>query len=286
MTAELRSFDENRIFLLDQGWQRGSFIEVPVDEQNPLFSNLSTSHQRLIRNGYVMIITLYDCALINGSFQAEPDVSYILARIIEKQDNGLVKNKHERRLHFSANGGAEPSWFETHAGCTGTFEREILLDKEIAPSLRFRTTKQEQQILGKWIARRITQPTFPDAFNLRIQNKKKEALFKKFGDRVSGFYIRISPADQELDVSSDYEVSIIIAVRKEDARKAKSEEWGNDISALIHQAFPKGVTLSSIELMSESQITLDHLRYYVQWANEYYSLRDNQYEALPVPIHE
>lgn len=272
-----------RWYLHNYGWKRGSFIEL--DGNHALISSLSFEHQSKIYNhGCALLVTLYDCALINNNFNAEPDVGYVLVSPINKVEKLFANAKNERTLQFLATSGSQEQSFEVRAGDLGYFDRSLLLDAKI--SQRFETTMQEQQVVGKWITRRTTQPTYPDKFNIRVDAKKKEKLFKDYAESVAAFYIRISPRDQELAPNDTYDVSIIAAIEDSKIREAKKNKVEDSILALVKKALPekKNINLSSFNVIAESQVTLHMLRDYVQWADEYFSYRNNPYSALPVQI--
>lgn len=273
-----------RGYLYSSGWRRGSLIEL--DGNHELISSLPDEHQSKVRNyGYMLLITLYDCALIHNCFDAEPDVGYALVKPIEKIAPVFAKAKNERVLHFLASSGSEEGAFEIRTGGLGFFERSLLLNT--IRSSRFETKMSEQQVVGKWISRRVTQPTYPDAFNSRVNKKKKEDLFKKRAEDVSAFYIRISPVGRELAPEEVYKVSIIAAIEESKIRGARKNKLDDTIRAQLKIVLPqtKGIELESFEMMAESQITLGLLREYVQWADEYFSFRNNPYSALPVQVN-
>ncbi|HCG7082748.1 hypothetical protein NOK75_17420 [Vibrio parahaemolyticus] len=273
-----------RWYLHNYGWKRGSFIEL--DGNHALVSRLPLEHQSKIYNhGYSILITLYDCALINNSFTSEPDVGYALVSPIDKVDKRFANAKNERVLQFQASSGSKTQCFEIKAGDLGHFDRALLLNA--VRSLTIETTRQEQQIVGKWISRRTTQPTYPDAFNYRVDSRQKEKLFKNYSESIAAFYIRISPKAEELDDHEEYSVSIIAAVEDDKIRTAKREKLDDSIHMLLKKVLPstKKLKLESFELIAESQITLGQLRHYVQWADEYFSYRNNPYSALPVQLN-
>ncbi|EKO3786478.1 hypothetical protein V9R59_002750 [Vibrio harveyi] len=273
-----------RWYLHDCGWKRGSIIELDGNEK--LIASLPLEHQLKIRcMGYAILITVYDCALIHESFIAEPDVGYALIKKIEAIDNALANAKNERVLNFTASAGTISSNFEVTTGELGFFDRSLLLNAK--RSTQFETSKPEQLVVGKWISRRSTQPTYPDNFNNRVNRNKKDDLFKKSSDTVAAFYIRISPADKELSSNENYNVSIIAAIEDSKMRQARKDKLDVTLHDRVKKALPSknGLIIDSFDMMPESEITLGMLRNYVQWADEYFSFRNNPYSSLPVNIN-
>lgn len=274
--------DSIRSTLDSMGWRRGTIIDP--EENACILEAVSSRHKGLIQqNNALLLITLYDCALIHDSFEAEPCVEYVLISRIEDVENQYAKGKNSRVFHGKATQGTEDISFKIVAGNNGSFDRRLLLG--LSPSEKYKTSTKEQVLVNKWLTNRICQPTYPDSFNNRIINKKKEKFFKKYSSRISAFYIQISPPDRDLPEGTLYLVSIIASVEVDtDLRTLKQdkidEEMRSDLLKFLNES--KGIKVESFEVMAESQIRLSQLRDHSIWADEYFSYKTDPEGPLPV----
>lgn len=203
--------------LLTAGWKQGSCIDAQEALQK--IPDIHEYHQKLLKNisNGLLIITLYDCAIINGSFEKEPWLSYVIAKPIASVNNANALSKNNRILHLSLSVDNEPRPFEIDAGSFGIFRREALLKLSPMKSITFH--EKTHRVFIKWIQRRITQATFPDSFDRRLKKNKLGKLFDQYDDNnVTGVYLRLSPRHKELPETEEYKVSIFVAVDDSNAR--------------------------------------------------------------------
>jgi len=263
-------------------WRQWSCVDG--DRALKLIPDINGHHKQILseNNGCILIVTLYDCAVINGSFEKEPWLSYVLVKPIAKIDNSFAFARNERVLHFNlvVNGDELP--FEVTAASFGLCHRQALLDISSIDSVCL--SDGSKRVLLKWIQRRTAKPTFPDEFNSRVSTKSRQLakLFQRYDkENITGFYIRLSPRTDELNNMHAYEVTVLVSVEDSHARqfiREKEQELLMKLSSFFESI--QLVNLVGAAVMSEGQITLSMLREYDLWSPEYHSFKA-QPEGLP-----
>lgn len=272
--------DNVRTALLNAGWKQGTCINA--QEAIREIPDLPECHKEILRRvaSCLLIITLYDCAVINGSFEKEPLLHYVIAQPIENINPNNVLSKNNRILHFNLSIGDTDKSFEVNAASFGIVQRSALL--KISPLNTAVFDEKTKRVFLRWIQRRITQATFPDSFDRRLNKNKRSKLFDKYdNENVTGVYLRLSPRHDELADTQTYKAAIIVAVSDIAARKFIKE---HELAVLMQlDSFFKalnGVKLVERQVIAEGQITLSMLRDYALWSPEYNSFKSNP-EGIP-----
>lgn len=276
--------DEVRSKLLSAGWKQGTCINA--QEALTGISDLPKYHKEILESvdGCLLIITLYDCAIINGSFEKEPLLHYVIAQPIDSINPSNALSKNNRILHFHLNIDDADKPFEVNASSFGIAQRKALLNTTPLNTVSF--DEKTKRVFLKWIQRRITQATFPDSFDRRLNKSKRSKLFDKYDDKnVTSVYLRLSPRHDELPETETYNAAIIIAVNDAEARQFMK----NHEEAVLMQldSFFKalsGVKLVEKQVVAEGQLTLSMLRDYAQWSPEYNSFKSNPEGIPPVDL--
>lgn len=276
--------DDVRSKLLAAGWKQGTCIDAQEALQK--IPDIHEYHKNILKstNGCLLIVTLYDCAVINGSFEKEPLLSYVIASPIDSINPNNILSKNSRTLHFNLGIGDTERYFEVNAGSFGVICRKALLT--LLPLVNITFDEKTKRVFLKWIQRRITQATFPDNFDRRLNKNKRSKLFDKYDDKnVTGVYLRLSPRHTELPESEVYDASIIVAVSDSEARKFMKE---NETALLMQlDSFFNsltGINLIEKQIFAEGQLTLSLLRNYDLWSPEYNSFKSNPEGIPPVDL--
>ncbi|WMP15756.1 hypothetical protein [Thiothrix lacustris] len=276
--------DDVRSKLLAAGWKQGTCIDAQEALQK--IPDIHEYHKNILKstNGCLLIVTLYDCAVINGSFEKEPLLSYVIASPIDSINPNNILSKNSRTLHFNLGIGDTERYFEVNAGSFGVICRKALLT--LLPLANITFDEKTKRAFLKWIQRRITQATFPDNFDRRLNKNKRSKLFDKYDDKnVTGVYLRLSPRHAELPESEVYDASIIVAVSDSEARKFMKE---NEAALLMQlDSFFNsltGINLIEKQIFAEGQLTLSLLRDYDLWSPEYNSFKSNPEGIPPVDL--
>ncbi|UJS25338.1 hypothetical protein [Thiothrix winogradskyi] len=276
--------DDVRSKLLAAGWKQGTCIDA--QEALKTIPDVSEYHKQLLESesNCLLIITLYDCAVINDSFEKEPLITYVIAKPIDGINPNNALSKNSRTLHFNLMVDGKEYPFEINAGSFGVFCRKVLLS--LFPLRKVTFDEKTKRVFLKWIQRRITQATFPDNFDRRLNKNKRSKLFDKYDDKnVTGVYLRLSPRHAELPESEVYDASIIVAVSDSEARKFMKE---NETALLMQlDSFFNsltGINLIEKQIFAEGQLTLSLLRDYDLWSPEYNSFKSNPEGIPPVDL--
>lgn len=267
--------DDIRTALLNAGWKQGACIDAQEALQR--ITDLHQYHKEILESvdGCLLIITLYDCAIINGSFEKEPLLHYVVAKPIDSIHPSNALSKNSRTLHFNLSVDDADKSFEINAGSFGVAYRKAL--STLLPLKNIKFGEKEKRVFLKWVNRRIIQATFPDSFNSRLNKRLKQLgnMFDKYDSKnVTGVYLRLSPRHDELPDNKTYDVAIIVAVVDSEARKFMNEHEAALMMNLETFFQPlHSVKLVEKQILAESQITLAMLRDYDLWSPEYNSFK-------------
>lgn len=282
----MNQFEDIRFERVAAGWKRGAFISLT---ENPALKD--ELPRKLVaflegkKSPHVVPI-LYDCALIEESFEKEPWAQVVVCWEIDEPDGNFAHAKNPRKLHTSANSGGNLFSLEVTAISFAQVDREVLLQCTPNTTIQWEPGRLEQ--LLDWIAERYRQPTFPDCFNNRLGpvEKRLEAQWKSevFRDYCSGIYFRLSSYD-ELAENENYTLDVIIAVPSSITGRQFAEfdakHSQNMIQGIKTRISPaQGIKVGIVDILSESQFTKDIERNYLRFSLEYFSYKSKSGKTL------
>lgn len=288
--------------LLTKGWGRHSCILIDTSIKDWLTPQLPDSVRELCIEGNLLIISLYDCAVINPCFHSEPWVNVLIAKRIDSSNKQFQNGRNERRLHFSISVSGQDESFEVNASSIIQFERSKLL--ELNKHEDYLVQDDSAHSLKHWVAERFRRDVWPDAFNRAI--RKAEKRLKRFYERrnshLSGVYLKL---DSWVEKHEDekYHVCAIVVIEDKSLRSlrralkeaqpalanASNEELdnvllnefkvalGDTVAWTEDRTMDSGIALA---LKTESQVTLAHQRGFRRLNP--YSLSDENLDA-PMP---
>lgn len=251
--------------------------------------------------GAVVLIALYDCGVVHGSFDQEPWVQLLVATPVEFQKK-FSKGRDSRRLHFYVKRDRQEVACEVNACGVCQIDRKLLLRLSVDESCTVDDATKFD--LKQWLAERYRQDTWPDAFNSAVSKRGKslKRFYGRYNDFVSGLYLKLN-SYEELS-KGKYTVAIIIAIESgkerqliQHMRKVHQQLKNVGIDELkayfaneALNAFGDSVNFQedrtnnvhgvAIEIVEENQITLSHLRTFGRFSP--YSLSEYSTEA-PMP---
>lgn len=195
--------------LLARGWGRHSCILIEDSIIEWLAPLLPASVHELCVQGNLLIISLYDCAVINPCFESEPWVNVLIAKKIDSLTKQFQNGRNERRLHFSISVDGQSEAFEVNASSIFQFERSRLL--ELNKHNGYQVEDDASFSLKHWLAERFRRDVWPDAFNRSI--KKAEKRLKKFYERrnghLSGVYLKLDSWKKSRQMRSTRSVGLL-----------------------------------------------------------------------------
>jgi hypothetical protein len=199
----------------DYGWRQGSLLPDDLAQRAAAtrFADWGPEDRA--------VLVSQDCDVVHSSYEVEPVVELIRAKI-SAVENALTRHgRNPRRLQLEA-GAAGFLDFSVHD--RWTVARGTLESHPPEPSLSI--VGESLHVLVEWIAKRYTRPAFPDAFNDRrtASTKKIEKELKKNGKLITGLFLAIAP-NGECSAEENYKVALRVTATKETlATKGVSRE--------------------------------------------------------------
>jgi hypothetical protein len=245
------------------GWEQGSVVPEALGEQ--LRATAWTADCALV-------VLTQECDLVHSSYDAEPNVELIAGTFVDVADNGLRHGRNPRRLHFEVTRGGEQAIlaFSIHDRIIAP---RSLLEKH-TPHASIHLGHAERRLLCEWVAKRYVRAAFPDAFNERARaaHQKIEKELKRNGEHVTALFLMIDP-DAECDPGQDYRIVLRVTARREALADEKTEIALVRLAKKIADALAScpGILVEDHQLVSESQFTLEDLRFFKRWDWDYRS---------------
>lgn len=275
--------DSVRDQLLSKGWGRHSSILIDSSVCDWLSPMLPESVRELCVEDNLIIISTYDCAVINHCFDAEPWVNVLIAKRIESMKKDFQNGRNERKLHFPIDVDGEDHYFEVNAASIFQFERKLLLD--LTKLANYDIQEHAALSLKSWLAERFRRDVWPDAFNNSTKSAKGrlKSYYKRRNDFVSGVYLNLDTWEEK-EPGEKYRIMAIIAVEDGKLRplraalretekslaNADTQALDNFLKSELKNALgdtvdwvddPTSPPLNvAIEIKPESGITVSHLR--------------------------
>lgn len=272
---------------IDAGWKRGAFIEV---KKFPLLiQELPSKLQAICESNELvyLIPILYDCALLELSFDKEPWAQAILG-VGCSGDGNFKYGKNPRKLHLPIKIDENENYLEFSSLGFVQVDREQIL-RLTTPSDGISWINNSQELLLDWVADRYRQSTFPDSFNTRIMSKDKQLkkLWKtdNFIHYCSGVYINLDKDKEIESIETPYVVEVLITM-PDDCHLRKLRESGVidkmilDLKSIINSV--KGINVINIDVINEGEFTKQLERKFKKFSLEYYSHAAED-EGLVVP---
>ncbi|MEN4519419.1 hypothetical protein [Pantoea agglomerans] len=282
----MNHFEDVRLERVQAGWKRGAFVRLA--ENTALFDELPNKMVSFLedKKNPLVIPVLYDCALIEESFEKEPWAQVLICWEIEACSGNYAHAKNPRTLHTTAVKEGESISLEFTAMSFTQVDREVLLSCSTDNSLSWEPIKLAQ--LLDWVAERFRQPTFPDSFNNRLRpvERRLNAEWKSevFREFCAGVYFKLNTYAELLEHEA-YTLDVIIAIPE----SIKGKEFAlfdmkhsqNMIQGIKTKISPaKGIQVGNVEVLSESEFTKAIERNYLRFSLEYFSYKSQSGEAV------
>jgi hypothetical protein len=256
----MSAVDEIRI----RGWQQGSVMNGADAARLGLTPLLATDEET-----YFIVIS-QSCDVVQGDLAVEPYVEVMRATPAAEVDGGLAHGRHPRDVQFEL----ASRTFEASCHERARLPREGLAT--CIPSVTHQLPMRTVRMLADWIAKRYTRPAFPDELNRRIDVRRDKVrdVLKKHGGPVDQILLHSTP-DGEASPSEVYQLAIKLVMTDDDysnvALKTKAQGAVLPLEKCLGEC--NGIKVVACDLVSESQITLDDLRYASPWDFDYLTHR-------------
>jgi hypothetical protein len=262
-----KQIDRNKI--KENGWRQGAVCPFQTLSES---SESGDSCKALPQSdGALAILVSHECDIVNGDLTKEPLADWLIARRVQTLDGSCLYGKNSRKLHFEH----EEVFYEVLAHERSSTSRKLLEKISAEPwrALSYLLTKQVAELLSK----RYIRPAYPDAFNERITEARKQAkkALKKDHELFRLILIKVHP-NQELPADQTYSVSVVGVMRGADHRNSEKLEQGASAIAELELLLAecKGIKVEECSLRTDEEVRLSWLDYYVPWDFDYLTFQD------------
>lgn len=238
------------------GWKQGAIAPTS------LVAALREQSQIDIGPDDLVIVISQDCDVVCNSFELEPRVEFLIARVTAERNGNLFRGKNPRRLQFDLDGRI----FEVSCSERPSMDRRILA--QCAADDGTRLPGNVAGLLPGWVAKRYTRAALPDALVERLRDAAKafRRQLKRNGEFVSALFLLVEPAD-EIPEEADYAIELTIlapdeAIADEDSGMAL-KRLEADTDQLLSSV--KGVTVREVSLRAESEYSYAELIRSIEW---------------------
>jgi hypothetical protein len=215
------------------------------------------------------VLLSQDCDIVHGSYDVEPSVELIRARVSSVEDAVVRHGRNPRKLQLESRAGAFLN--------LSIHDRWVVARSELEshpPEATLTFEDASRHVLVEWIAKRYTRPAFPDVFNDRRAQatKKIEKELKKNGNLITGLFLAIHP-NEECAPEESYQVALRITAAKATLATKSVETELLRTTQQIADALDAcdGIEVEDHALVSEAVFTLADLQYFQRWDWDYRS---------------
>lgn len=248
------------------GWRQGSVLR-----QND-HAKLDEVVRSSLRLNASLVVVSHDCDVTSGSYEREPNVELLAIYPATEKKGGRTFGKNPREIEFQIRVDGRGAAFIAHAGDRHHVDRRIL--EKVTPDLQSHLTPESVNLLRSWLAQRYNRSAFPDVFGSRLRQIQGdiESILDEQGAEISVILVGIEPAGEAREDES-YEVHLYavmpVNLYRQAALRTKAQSVIDQLGALFRKC--DGIQLTDAEVRSESDVTLNELRYLKRFTPDYLS---------------
>ncbi len=254
----------------DTAWSQGDILRA---------EDLLSLGVSLPDTAAMAVVISHDCDIANDNLNVEPDVEFVLGKIVEEANGNYRFAKNPRILHISVKHSDDPCVVELAAS------RKVVINKDAlancSPDERFSIDPKSLRILQSWLAARYRRQALPDVLVNRLCPvfDFMEKQGKKYAKGILGYWFDVDPRSGDLSSEEPYEIWINIVYTIDDQEAGQN---GVVLAKSIKEKFPGlmaktedlgPVVLRHCEAYSEQEFTLRDLREMIEYRLEYLSYR-------------
>lgn len=251
-------------------WRQGSVLP------RAMLPSVQEYAPRVLTEDDCCIVISQSCDVVHHDLDAEPKVELVLARSLRSPANGTFTHaKNARRLHFFVEQDRTAISYEALARERFLVPRQLL--GHHPPDSTRRIAKTELRTLLSWIWSRYGRQAFPDNFNERIAHvvERKIKPILKALPKLKTLYVSLS-SWEELPAGEDYKIFLVGTLQVEDFGDAQARNTAElgilKIAATLRSC--TGIQVPDAQVLSEAEMTLDHVRKLERWNFDSISLQD------------
>lgn len=254
----------NPAILILTDWRQGSVVPRELLPPEDLPQELPAEAK--------LIAISHDCDLVNPSFDSEPWVEMLVARLIDALDGSLTLGKNPRKMQLSLGEGDAKRCYELDIHEKFRTRRQCLLGGH--PDASLKLDRLQTQQIARWVGKRYSRPSFPTAFDRRIPDairKKIKRLLSRDGADIKGIFLALT--DEELDQNQPYEVILRLVITTEAGEDDERERLALSVLTELQDLMDQcdGVAVVDAELKTLDEFSLADCLATKVWDYEYLS---------------
>lgn len=266
---------DDRKALIESGWQQFCIL-CPSDYD----SLCELAHIDINPDDLLLVVT-QTCDLVSD-VKKEPYFEVICLRPLDRPPSGdHLHGKNSRRLELTLDIPGIPQNYWFIQAYERFFVRHEIL-KDISPIFKI-DDDITRNLLIDWITKRYNRTAFPEAFEQRWKERKKqiEGIIRQF-ELVQDIYIRMEPFG-EIDAVEEYKVEIILLMDADDFDNPETHKEYSVLCRQLEDHFNScaGIDIEVINLRSNADISIKEIQSYKRWDFDYFSYRDPESHAFP-----
>jgi hypothetical protein len=250
--------------LIPPEWRQGSVVPRELLSPDHLPSDLPVDAK--------LIAISHDCDIASPSLDSEPWLEILVARPVGAVDGSLTFGKNPRKMHLSLGEDATKRHYELDIHEKFRTGRMCLIDGH--PDASLRLDRLVVQRIARWVGKRYSRPSFPNAFDRRIPElirKKIKKLLARDGADIRGIFLALT--DDELEQNQPYLVVLRLVIDAEAAEDDERERLTLSVLAELQDLMNQceGVAVFDAELKTVDEFSLVDYLATKAWDYEYLS---------------
>lgn len=231
-----------------------------------------------------VVVISHDCDLANDNAEVEPDVEFVVGRVVTNANGNFTWGKAPRTLHYSAMRDGAPVVIELVSTDKGEIDKASLAQFE--PDTNFHLDAKGLAVLRSWLASRYNRTAFPDKFVSRMKATKADSKLAKqlesHGALISFVYFDLDAGENVERAAGDpYTLSVVLVFNPGDdpdvaAEEADSVAEALEIAIRARLSDPNVIALKSCFALSEDDLPVSRARVLSLWRLEHMTLKSDE----------
>jgi len=250
------------------GWRQGSIVEG------------QDLHKLGFTNYDLGVLISQSCDVVNSS-EDETEIEIVLCRRTEKARPDCLLGRNPRHLDLNVQAPAGDTIISINIRDRRMIRKADLVGS--SPSRALMIGQQDTKLIARWISKRYTRAAWPDAFQLRLVNRKLNKLVKgSDGKVISGVWFMLDPRNDELEEDTNYRLSVWLSVPSKYWEKTDSlrsaQNFEDKLRSILRDC--KGIHVDEIEIRNEKDISLDDMHLFDRYDWDFRSHAEVSNEAI------
>ncbi|WP_396215683.1 hypothetical protein [Gemmatimonas sp.] len=264
--------------IVDNRWEQGSVVDA---ETLRVLAELGLLARQPPRENAIGVILTQSCDIVNGSYDAEPEVELWLAHVTDRPEPQYFALKNPRRLHLEANTPTGACHLEINGHLRTSMPRWTL--EALRPDTILFLAKPHVDLLLDFLVNRFRRPAFPNAFNQRRTSaiRKIETTLKRHAKEIYRLYVKLNTFDELVNDGAQYVVELYLLVSQEhfavDQIRHTLDQATAKIAGLLDSC--AGIVVDDYHVVPDISVRLSDLRRWTPWDTAEFSVGE-----VPAPF--